>query len=125
MILLLDAHALLWWLTDDRRLSDAARRSIAESANVALASAASIWELEIKRAVGKLQAPDDLLELLESEAFDCLPIHGDDAITAARLPLHHRDPFDRMILAQAVRLEAVVVSRDQIFNAYDVPVLRA
>lgn len=125
MILILDAHALLWWLRDESTLDRAARASIADPANDVVVSAATIWELEIKRAVGQLQAPDDLLELLESEAFDCLPIHGDDAITAARLPMHHRDPFDRMILAQAVRLEAVVVSRDQIFNAYDVPVLRA
>jgi PIN domain nuclease of toxin-antitoxin system len=125
MILILDAHALLWWLRDEPSLNRAARASIADPANDVVVSAATIWELEIKRAMGKLEAPDDLLELLEAEEFDCIPIHGDDAIRAARLPIHHRDPFDRMILAQALRLDAIVVSRDRAFDAYDVPVLRA
>ncbi|MBA2382132.1 MAG: type II toxin-antitoxin system VapC family toxin [Chloroflexi bacterium] len=125
MILLLDAHTLLWWLRGEPSLDRAARASIADPANDVVVSAATIWELEIKRAMGKLQAPDDLLALLESEDFDCIPIHGDDAIRAARLPMHHRDPFDRMVLAHALRLDAVVVSRDQMFDAYGVPVLRA
>jgi PIN domain nuclease of toxin-antitoxin system len=88
-------------------------------------SAATIWELELKRAMGKLEAPDDLLELLDTEDFVCIPIVGGDAVRAAHLPMHHRDPFDRMILAQALRLDAIVVSRDRAFDAYDVPVLRA
>jgi PIN domain nuclease of toxin-antitoxin system len=125
MILILDAHALLWWLRDEPSLDRAARASIADPANDVIVSVATIWELEIKRAVGKLEAPDDLLELLDTEDFDCIPIVGDDAITAARLPMHHRDPFDRLILAQALRLDAIVVSRDRAFDAYDVPVLRA
>jgi PIN domain nuclease of toxin-antitoxin system len=125
VILLLDAHTLLWWLRDEPSLNRAARASIADAANDVVVSAATIWELEIKRAMGKLQAPDDLLAVLESEAFDCIPIHGDDAIAAARLPMHHRDPFDRMVLAQALRLDAVVVSRDEVFDAYGVPILRA
>ena len=125
MILLLDAHALLWWLRDEPSLDRAARASIADPANDVVVSAATIWELEIKRALRKLKAPDDLLAVLETEDFDCVPIHGDDAIRAARLPMHHRDPFDRMVMAQALRLDAVVVSRDQVFDAYGVPVLRA
>jgi PIN domain nuclease of toxin-antitoxin system len=125
MILILDAHALLWWLRDEPSLDRAARASIADPANDVSVSVATIWELEIKRAVGKLEAPDDLLELLDTEDFGCIPIVGDDAITAARLPMHHRDPFDRLILAQALRLDAIVVSRDRAFDAYDVPVLRA
>jgi PIN domain nuclease of toxin-antitoxin system len=125
MILILDAHALLWWLRDEPLFDRAAKASIADPANDVIVSAATIWELEIKRALGKLHAPADLIELLEAEEFDCIPILGDDAIRAARLPMHHRDPFDRMILAQALRLDAVVVSRDRAFDAYDVPVLRA
>lgn len=125
MILILDAHALLWWLKDEPTLDRAARASIVDPANDVVVSAATVWELEIKRAMGKLKAPDDLVEVLQAESFDCIPILGDDAIMAARLPMHHRDPFDRMILAQALRLEAVVVSRDRAFDAYDVPVLRA
>lgn len=125
MILILDAHALLWWLRDEPSFDRAARASIADPANDVVVSAATIWELEIKRAMGKLQAPDDLLELLDTEDFDCIPIVGEDAVRAAHLPIHHRDPFDRMILAQALRLDAIVVSRDRAFDAYDVPVLRA
>lgn len=125
MILLLDAHVLLWWLRDDPTLDRAARASIADPANDVVVSAATVWELEVKRALGKLGAPDDLLAVLHSEDFDCIPIHGDDAIQAARLPMHHRDPFDRMVLAHALRLDAVVVSRDRLFDAYGVPVLGA
>ena len=125
MILLLDAHALLWWLRDEPTLDRGARASIADRANEVVVSAATVWELEVKRALGKLEAPDDLLAVLDSEDFDCIPIHGDDAIEAARLPMHHRDPFDRMVLAHALRLDAVVVSRDRMFDAYGVPVLRA
>ena len=125
MILMLDAHALLWWLDDESTLDRAARASIASPANDVVVSAATVWELEIKRAMGKLDAPADLLEALEAEEFDCLPILGDDAIAAARLPMHHRDPFDRMVVAQALRLDAVVVSRDRALDAYGVAVLRA
>jgi len=125
MILLLDAHALLWWLRDEPSLDRAARASVADPANDVVVSAATIWELEIKRALGKLRAPEDLLAVLESEEFDCIPILGDDAVRAAHLPMHHGDPFDRMILAQALRLDAVVVSRDRALDPYDVPVLRA
>ena len=125
MILMLDAHALLWWLDDDPTLDRAARASIADPANEVFVSAATVWELEIKRAMGKLEAPADLLEVLDAEEFDCLPMLGEDAVHAAALPMHHRDPFDRMLLAQALRLDAVVVSRDLAFAAYDVAVLRA
>ena len=122
---MLDAHALLWWLDDDPTLDRAARTSIADPANDVVVSAATVWELEIKRAMGRLEAPADLLHVLDAEEFDCLPILGEDAIHAATLPMHHRDPFDRMVLAQALRLDAVVVSRDRAFTAYDVAVLRA
>jgi PIN domain nuclease of toxin-antitoxin system len=125
VILMLDAHALLWWLDDDPTLDRAARASIADAANDVVVSAATVWELEIKRAMGKLRAPADLLQVLDAEEFDCLPILGEDAIHAAALPMHHRDPFDRMLLAQALRLDALVVSRDPAYAAYDVAVLRA
>ncbi|HUG30900.1 MAG TPA: type II toxin-antitoxin system VapC family toxin [Candidatus Limnocylindria bacterium] len=125
MILLLDTHALLWWLADDPRLADAARRSVADPANDVLASAASIWELEIKRRAGRIEAPSDILEALHVAQIDALPVTAADAVEAAGLPGHHRDPFDRMLIAQAVRLDAVVVTRDRAFAAYDVPVLVA
>ena len=125
MILLLDAHALLWWLADDPTLRKNARSAIADPSNDVLVSAASVWEIEIKRALGKLSAPDGLVEAIESAAFDTLPITADDAQRAGRLPHLHRDPFDRMLIAQATRLDAVIVSRDESFVAYGVDVLAA
>lgn len=125
MIILLDAHALLWWLADDVRLSSAARHSLADPANDVVASAASLWELEIKRVVGRLEAPTDILATLDASDIATLPVTGADAIAAARLPQHHRDPFDRMLIAQAQRIDGVVVTRDRAFADYDVKVLTA
>lgn len=125
MILLLDAHALLWWLTDDPRLSEPAKRSLEDPANDVVVSAVSLWELEIKRVNGRLDAPDDLLSAIDESEISSLPVTGTDAIAAARLPMHHRDPFDRMLVALAQRLDAVVVTRDRTFGAYDVKVLTA
>lgn len=123
MILLLDSHALLWWLADDSQLTAPARRSIADPANDVLVSAASVWEIEVKRAAGRLDAPEDLLAAVSSAGFDVIPLTAQDAVDAARLPRHHADPFDRMVIAQARRLDAVIVSHDHAFAAYDVHVL--
>lgn len=125
MILLLDAHVVLWWLADDPTLGTSAKSAIADASNDVLVSAASVWEIEIKRALGKLQAPTELLEAIEEAQFDTLPITGVDAERAGRLPPHHRDPFNRMLVAQAHRLEAVIVSRDAAFVAYGIDVLAA
>ncbi len=122
---MLDAHAVLWWLANDPQLSDQARRAIADPANDILVSAASIWEIEVKRAAGRLEAPAELIEDLEHSHVNALPTTALDAVAAARLPMHHKDPFDRMLVAQARRLDAVIVSRDRAFAAYDVPVLLA
>lgn len=120
MIVLLDAHALLWWLADSGELTTQAARTVADPLNDVLVSSAVVWEVEIKRALGKLDAPDDLLDAIEAAGLGSLPITTADAQRAARLPLHHRDPFDRMLAAQARRLAAVVVSRDPIFERYEV-----
>jgi PIN domain nuclease of toxin-antitoxin system len=125
VILLLDAHALLWWLADDATLESAARAAIASPANDVLVSAATVWEIEIKRALGKLEAPDGLVDAVEASAFQALPISLVDAERAGRLPPHHRDPFDRMLVAQAMRLDAVIVSRDDAFAPYGLEVLPA
>ena len=125
MILLLDAHAFLWWARNEATLTTNARGAIADPANDVIVSAATVWELEIKRALGKLQAPLDLLEVIDLEGFSCAPVLGQDAVEAARLPAHHRDPFDRILIAQAARLDAVLVTRDAAFSPYGVDVLRA
>ncbi|HEY4633092.1 MAG TPA: type II toxin-antitoxin system VapC family toxin [Candidatus Limnocylindrales bacterium] len=125
MILLLDAHALLWWLDDDPTLSDAARTAIADPSTDVLVSAATVWEISIKRALGKLDAPDGLVEAIEASGFGGLPVTLADGEAVAALPAHHRDPFDRMLVAQAGRIDAAIVSRDAAFDAYDCAVLPA
>jgi len=93
MILLLDAHALLWWLADDATLDAQARDAIANPTNDVLVSAATVWEIAIKRAMGKLVAPDGLTEVIDRTGFGVLPITGADGEHAGKLPLHHQDPF--------------------------------
>ena len=125
MILLLGAHALLWWLADDPQLDAAAARSIADPANDVVVSAATVWEIELKRFAGRLRAPAELLDAIQQTGIDTLPITAPDAVTAAGLPMHHGDPFDRMLVAQAQRLDALIVSRDRALLAYEVEVLPA
>jgi len=125
VILLLDAHVVLWAVSDPSRLPATARGAIESPQNDVVVSASSIWELEIKRALSKLRIEVELLAELERVGFDVLPITAGDATAAARLPLHHRDPFDRMLVAQARRLDAVLMSRDRAFDVYDVEVLPA
>lgn len=125
MLLMLDAHALLWWLAGDRGLDRAAARSIADPANDVVVSSATVWEIEVKRAAGRLMAPADLLAELERSQIDAVPFTAPDAVAAAWLPAHHRDPFDRMLVAQAVRLDATIVSRDRVLDSYGVARLPA
>lgn len=120
---LADTHALLWWLADDPRLSAAAREVIAEGDVRVHFSAASVWEACIKAALGKLVVTGDLLEALEADHFVELPITALHAREAAHLPLLHRDPFDRMIAAQA-RVEGLtVITADAAVGQYGIPVL--
>lgn len=125
MILLLDARALLWWLADDPTLDRNAFGAIEDPLNDVLVSAATVWEIAIKRALGKLEAPDGMVEAAEQAGIDIVPVTGADAEAAGALPAHHRDPYDRMLVAQASRIGAVVVSRDHAFGDYGVPVLPA
>jgi PIN domain nuclease of toxin-antitoxin system len=125
LILLLDAHVVLWALAAPEELTADARTAVADPGNEVIVSAATMWEIEIKRALGKLRAPADLLAATEATGLQVLPILGVDAVRAARLPPHHRDPFDRMVVAQASRLDAVIVTRDEAFGQYGSNVLKA
>ena len=118
MRLLLDAHTLLWWLADDATLAPEARSLISDPENDVLVSAATVWEIALKQALGKLDAPDDLVDVLSLIGFEEVPITGADGYAAAGLDAHHRDPFDRMLVAQALRLEASIISRDPVFARY-------
>lgn len=118
MRLLLDAHALLWWLADDPSLGDAARTLIADPENEVLVSAATVWEIAIKRALGKLEAPADLVAALSESGIAEAPVTAIDGERAGDLDPLHRDPFDRMLVVQAARLDATVVTRDPVFERY-------
>jgi len=121
--LLLDTHTLLWWLANEPRLGTEAKNIIADTRNTVFVSAATGWEISIKKASGKLEAPDDLDSLVGMEGFEHLPItffHGEQA---GALPRHHKDPFDRMLIAQAQAEGLVIVTNDKIIPRYGVKVL--
>jgi PIN domain nuclease of toxin-antitoxin system len=121
--LLLDTHALLWWLADDARLGRRARQAIAAPTNLVFVSAATAWEIALKRAVGKLVAPGDVEEWLVESNFQPLPIHIGEAVASAELPLHHRDPFDRLLVAQAQIGRMTIVTGDEEIARYGVSLL--
>ncbi|HUZ88263.1 MAG TPA: type II toxin-antitoxin system VapC family toxin [Candidatus Acidoferrales bacterium] len=125
MRLLLDTHVLLWWLADDPGLSGNARALIASAESEVLVSAASAWEISIKRALGKLDAPDDLEAQLVQHNFSPLAISVGHALAAGALPRHHEDPFDRMLVAQAQLEGLTIATRDPGFEPYGVPTLTA
>lgn len=124
MRLLLDSHVLLWWLFDEPMAHDT-RRAIESLSNDVAVSTATVWEIEIKRSAGRLTAPDDLVESLTQAGCTLMPTLPEDAVTAARLPRHHGDPFDRMLVAQAGANGLTLVSRDERLRVYGVPVLKA
>jgi PIN domain nuclease of toxin-antitoxin system len=118
--LLLDTHVLLWWLADDRKLTRAARTIIANPDNEVIVSSASLWEIAIKAALGRIEVElDDLEPAIARNGFRPLPIGFRHALTAGRLPVVHRDPFDRMLIAQASVDELRVVSHDRVFERYN------
>jgi len=118
MRVLLDTHVLLWAVLNDPRLTTAQARAISQG-EVYLSSA-SIWEIGIKRAIGKLDVPEDLFEIAVDAGCRPLPISWTHADAAAALPLHHSDPFDRMLVAQAQCEGLSLASSDSKFGVYDV-----
>jgi PIN domain nuclease of toxin-antitoxin system len=125
--LLLDTHALLWWLAGDEALSNTAREAISDPGNDVFVSAASAWEIATKYRLGKL--PDaaaiaaDIAGAVASQDFTELPINIRDGQIAGGLPAIHKDPFDRMLIAQAITADMVIVSNEALFNAYAVACL--
>jgi PIN domain nuclease of toxin-antitoxin system len=124
MRLLLDTNALLWWLADDG-LGTQARDAIADPENFVAVSAVSAWEISIKKALGKLTAPDDLEHQVEAGGFTPLPITIAHGSAAEQLARHHDDPFDRMLVAQALAEGLTIVTRDKRFSQYNVAVMPA
>jgi len=123
--LLIDTHALLWWFADDPLLRDTARAKISDPDNQTFVSALSLAEISIKQTLGKLRAPfisDDLIAEQGMVALPLTPRHGRRLL---ELPLHHRDPFDRLLIAQALEEGLTIVTADTQFAPYGVPVLDA
>jgi PIN domain nuclease of toxin-antitoxin system len=120
--LLLDTRVFLWWRTDDRRLRAPARAAIAD-ADVVFVSAATAWEAGIKAALGRLRIPDTIAVGVAESGFEELPITFAHAEVAARLPPHHADPFDRLLLAQAQLERLALVSHDRRLAAYGAAIL--
>ena len=120
MLFLLDTHALLWWLADSPSLPDSARERIANPDHDVYVSAVSAWEIAIKRELGKLRAPLELVQVIHEEGFTELPIRLHHGEQAARLPPIHRDPFDRMLVAQAATHNMTIITRDESIARYDV-----
>jgi PIN domain nuclease of toxin-antitoxin system len=125
MNLLLDTHVLLWWLNDDSGLSDKARKVISDGRNVVFVSAASIWEIRIKQALGKLRLPKSFRETLQQQPFMALPVTTEHAHAIFGLAEHHRDPFDRMLVAQAKVEHLALVTRDERIKRYAVAIVDA
>ncbi len=123
--LLLDTHAFIWWISGDESLGPIAREQIADTANQIYISAATVWEMSIRRQLGKLTAPDDLEAVVERCGFTPLSIGLFHAQQASGLPMHHRDPFDRILIAQAQAEGLTLVTRDFAFPEYGVRLLTA
>ncbi|WP_414514584.1 type II toxin-antitoxin system VapC family toxin [Nostoc sp. PCC 9305] len=129
MKLLLDTQCWLWWFAQPERLNEEAIAHIADENNELWLSVASIWEIGIKVAIGKLPLPDPLDSYISSRmaqlGMRSLEITASHALQAAALPLHHRDPFDRMLIAQAQIEEMTLVSSDSMFNKYNISLIWA
>ena len=122
MNLLLDTHVVLWWRQNSSRIGSEARRAIGKADRV-FVSAASAWEVAIKAAIGRLRLKDPFAELVQQGGFEELPIAFHHAEQGRSLPLHHTDPFDRMLIAQARTEKLTLVTHDGRVEPYNVSVL--
>ena len=125
MKILLDTHLLLWWLEGGSQLPQTARRLVADPENTVFVSAVSLWEIWLKQGLGKLLLPDNFEEALAAELFENLPLTGEQAREVTRLPWLHRDPFDRMLVAQARVSRLRLLTADETVASYGDPVLLA
>lgn len=125
MKLLLDTHTFLWWLSSPDKLAQSAALALADPANEVHVSVITLWEIAIKRVIGKLQAPIDLQADVAGAGFQLLAMTVDHIVATEHLPLHHRDPFDRMLIAQAQLEGCTLVTRDPNFPLYNLPLIVA
>jgi PIN domain nuclease of toxin-antitoxin system len=123
--LLLDTHALLWWLSDDPQLGPVARAAIAEPEQEVLVSVVSLWEARIKQSLGKLELPETFRADIAEQGFRELAVLGEHTDELVRLPNYHRDPFDRLLIAQARGAGMTLVTADENIARYDVSQMNA
>lgn len=123
--LLLDTHVFLWWLVNDKRLGDKTRGLIQDPKNQIFVSAASTWEISLKRALGKISAPEDMSGIIDDEGFNSLSINAYHGDQAGLLPDLHKDPFDRMLIAQAQSEGMVLVTADESIFNYPLRIIKA
>ena len=123
--LLLDTHAFVWWVSDVARLTAAARAAIADPRNDVFVSAVTGWEIAVKKAKGRMKAPDNLAAMVDAKGFVHLPLTYHHAELSANLPLHHRDPFDRFLVAQAQAEGLILVTCDGHIPLYGVRTIAA
>ncbi len=125
MNLLLDTHVLIWAFSRDPQLSQAATEAIRDGENMVFVSAATAWEIAIKKALGKLKVPGNYQEGLQRYRFTPLSITTEHALAVEQLPPHHKDPFDRMLIAQAQIEKLTLVTRDPNMQAYGISIIEA
>lgn len=118
---LLDTHIILWWLTDPKQISPKASKIISDKENSIFISNASLWEMAIKKSLGRLTLPRNIVEVLQAEGFQIMPIGHEEALGVGDLPPIHHDPFDRMLVMQAKLYNCVLITRDK--NVMDYPVV--
>ena len=127
MKILIDTHALLWLITDDKRLSEKSKACFIDAENELYFSMASFWEICIKVSIGKLALSENWEQTIKQElmfnSVKLLPISTDHCVQVAKLPFFHRDPFDRLIIAQAITEELHVMSIDEHFSKYSIPLI--
>lgn len=123
--ILLDTHVLIWWFNGDEKLGENAIQNIVNPENIIFVSAATVWEMSIKQKMGKLIAPDDIESKIEQAGFSALPISLFHAQQAGLLSLHHKDPFDRMLIAQAQAEGLEILTKDEHFPAYGTRLINA
>jgi PIN domain nuclease of toxin-antitoxin system len=122
---LLDTHVILWWFTTPEKISTKARKLIKDKSNNIFLSSASFWEMAIKKSLGRLTLPHNLIEAVATESFKILPIMPEESLGVADLPLIHSDPFDRLLIIQAKLNDLVIITHDAKIAEYPVVTIKA
>ncbi len=125
MSYLIDTHVLLWWMDNSNKLSQKEKDVISKSDNLILISSAVIWEIRIKESLGKLKIPSDFFSTVQKGGFQFLSIDAVHTNYLEKLPLHHRDPFDRILISQAILENLTIITHDAIFKKYEVSLLKS